>query len=157
MADRSTGADPATRAAIVAEARAWVGTPYVHQASCRGAGADCLGLVRGVWRAVLGPEPETPPPYTPGWAETGGPETLWRAAARHLRPLDPAAATAGDLLLFRMRAGCPAKHLGILVTPGIPGGRIVHAYSGAAVAETHLSAPWARRIAAAFRFPERRP
>lgn len=37
-----------TRAAIVAEARRWLGTPYRHQASVIGAGADCLGLVRGV-------------------------------------------------------------------------------------------------------------
>ena len=37
---------------IVARARAWIGTPYRHRASCRGAGADCLGLVRGVWREV---------------------------------------------------------------------------------------------------------
>lgn len=43
---------------VVAEARGWVGTPYVHQASARGAGADCLGLVRGVWRGVFGDEPE---------------------------------------------------------------------------------------------------
>lgn len=47
-----------SRAAIVAEARAWLGTPYRHQASLKGVGADCLGLVRGVWRAVVGPEPE---------------------------------------------------------------------------------------------------
>ena len=39
------------RARVVAEARMWIGTPYVHQASALGAGCDCLGLVRGVWRA----------------------------------------------------------------------------------------------------------
>lgn len=33
---------------IVARARAWIGTPYEHQASCRGAGTDCLGLLRGL-------------------------------------------------------------------------------------------------------------
>ena len=30
---------------VVATARAWIGTPYVHQASVRGAGCDCLGLL----------------------------------------------------------------------------------------------------------------
>lgn len=34
------------RAVLVA--RTWIGTPYVHQGSAQGAGADCLGLVRGV-------------------------------------------------------------------------------------------------------------
>lgn len=50
---------------VVIAARRWIGTPYVHQAALRGAGADCLGLVRGVWREVLGEEPEPVPPYTP--------------------------------------------------------------------------------------------
>ena len=54
---------------VVGAARGWIGTPYVHQASVRGAGCDCLGLLRGVWREVIGAEPETPPAYTPDWAE----------------------------------------------------------------------------------------
>ena len=41
------------RDAIVAAARAWIGTPYRHQAALRGVGCDCLGLLRGVWRDVL--------------------------------------------------------------------------------------------------------
>ena len=48
-------------ACIVREARTWLGTPYLHQASVRGAGCDCLGLVRGVWRALYGREPEAVP------------------------------------------------------------------------------------------------
>ena len=39
---------------IVAETRDWIGTPYRHQASLKGVGCDCLGLVRGVWRNVIG-------------------------------------------------------------------------------------------------------
>ena len=65
----------ATGAAAAAEARLWLGTPYRHQAALRGVGCDCLGLVRGVWRALIGPEPEDPPPYTPDWGEVGGYET----------------------------------------------------------------------------------
>jgi len=65
------------RAAVVAEARRWIGTPYRHQATVRGAGADCLGLVRGVWRALRGVEPVAVPPYGPDWAETGRDEALW--------------------------------------------------------------------------------
>ncbi len=40
------------REKIVAAARAWVGTPYHHQASVKGAGCDCLGLIRGIWREL---------------------------------------------------------------------------------------------------------
>jgi hypothetical protein len=39
---------------IIAAARSWLGTPYAHQASLKGVGCDCLGLVRGVWREVQG-------------------------------------------------------------------------------------------------------
>jgi NlpC/P60 family putative phage cell wall peptidase len=56
---------------IVQEARGWIGTPYMHQASLKGVGCDCLGLVRGVWREVLGAEPEQAPPYSATWAEAG--------------------------------------------------------------------------------------
>jgi len=52
------------RNAVVSVARDWVGTPYVHQSSVRGAGTDCLGLLRGVWRKVLGGEPEAVPAYS---------------------------------------------------------------------------------------------
>ena len=37
---------------IVAAARSWIGTPYRHQASLKGVGCDCLGLVRGVGRTT---------------------------------------------------------------------------------------------------------
>src|SRR5262249_34925030 len=61
-----------TRDDIVAEARRWIGTPYPHQASVRGIGTDCLGLVRGVWRALHGPEAEVVPAYARDWAEATG-------------------------------------------------------------------------------------
>ena len=41
---------------IVAAARRWIGTPYRHQASRIRVGADCLGLVRGVFEEVMGRE-----------------------------------------------------------------------------------------------------
>ncbi|MBN9249774.1 MAG: hypothetical protein J0I86_04210, partial [Mesorhizobium sp.] len=45
---------------IVAEALSWLGTPYRHQASSKGVGCDCLGLIRGVWRSLYGNELEVP-------------------------------------------------------------------------------------------------
>lgn len=140
-------------AAIVAAARGWLGTPYRHQASCRGAGADCLGLVLGVWREVRGDLPETVPAYTPDWSEAGGREDLLAAAGRWLQPVATGAARPGDVLVFRMRAGAVAKHLGLLTVAGAAP-RFIHAYSGHAVVETALSEPWARRVAARFRFPQ---
>lgn len=144
-----------SRAAIVAAARGWLGTPYRHQASARGVGCDCLGLVRGVWRELYGAEPEAPPPYRADWAETGGDETLLAAAGRHLTPRPLAEARAGDVLLFRMSPGAVLKHCAILAgqQDGDPEPRIVHAYWGRAVVESWLGPWWRRRIAAAFSFP----
>jgi hypothetical protein len=34
-----------TREAIVAAARSWLGTPYHHQASLKGVGSDCIGVI----------------------------------------------------------------------------------------------------------------
>lgn len=138
---------------VVAEARGWIGTPYVHQAACKGAGTDCLGVIRGVWRALIGPEPEDVPPYTMDWAEPAGQEVLLAAGLRLLRPKDLAEAAPGDVLLFRMRDGAIAKHLGIAAETGARP-TFIHAYTGHGVVESPLSAPWARRIAARFAYPE---
>lgn len=136
------------RAQLVAEARRWIGTPYCHQASTPGAGCDCLGLVRGLWRARYGTEPEAPPAYSPDWAEAGGDEALWQGLSRHLRPVS-GPMRGGDILLFRLRAGSVAKHLGVLAETGARAS-FVHAYSGHGVIESPLSTPWARRIVARF-------
>ena len=82
----------------VAEARLWLGTPYVHQASCRGAGTDCLGRLRGVWRALYGAEPEAVPAYTPDWAEPVGDEVLLRAGRRLLLAKPVGDEAAGDVI-----------------------------------------------------------
>ncbi|WP_299206603.1 NlpC/P60 family protein [uncultured Tateyamaria sp.] len=138
---------------IVDEARAWIGTPYIHQMAARGAGTDCLGLVRGVWRAVVGSEPERPPAYSMDWSEPQGQEQLWAAALRHLSPKTVSLAACGDVILFRMREGGVAKHLGIQSDVGTAP-KFIHAYSGHGVVESPLSAPWARRIVARFQFPD---
>lgn len=143
--DRSVTGD-----AAVAEARRWIGTPYRHQASARGAGTDCLGLLRGVWRALYGCEPEMIPAYTPDWSEPRGEERLWAAALRHLEISETAA--VGDVLLFRMTSGSVAKHLGIFAnTDAVP--TFIHAYMRHGVVESPLSQPWQRRVVARFRFP----
>lgn len=131
-------------------ARGWIGTPYRHQGSLKGVGCDCLGLIRGVWRELYGIEPELPGPYGMDWAERSGEERLLQAAERHCgaqiahRDMQP-----GDLILFRWRAGCAAKHVGILSA----GDRFIHAYEPAGVIESTLVPSWKKRIAGVFRFP----
>ena len=140
------------REEIVAAARRWIGTPYCHQASIRGAGTDCLGLLRGIWREVLGSEPEPTPAYSEDWSEPSGKEELLAAASRVLVRIDTGTVAPGDVLIFRMRAGMVAKHIGIIGQTS-PISSFIHAYSGHGVVESALSEPWARRIAGQFQFP----
>lgn len=138
----------ALRAAVVAAARGWIGTPYVHGQSLRGAGTDCLGLLRGVWREVFGAEPEPAPRYAAGLGRAGE-ETLLDAAVRHLVRIPTGAARDGSVILFRWRPHLPARHCAILA----PGGRMIHAHAGRSVHETPIPDAWAAKIAAAFDFP----
>jgi NlpC/P60 family putative phage cell wall peptidase len=137
------------REEVVAAARGWIGTPYRHQASLRGVGCDCLGLVRGVWREVMGDEPEAVPAYSPDWAEASGEEALAGAALRHLILVEGVAFQAGDVVLFRWKPHLPAKHAGIATGEA----SMVHAQDGVAVSEVALSGWWLRRVAGVFRFP----
>ena len=137
-------------ARIVKAARRWIGTPYHDQASVQGVGCDCLGLLRGVWRDVVGPEPMPVPPYSRDWGEAGPVEVLAEAARAAMAELDVAEARTGDVILFRMRAGAIAKHCGILSGQGC----FIHAYERTGVIEEYLTPAWQRRIAYAFRFPD---
>lgn len=139
-------------ARVIDAARAWLGTPYVHQASAKGAGCDCLGLVRGVWRDLYGAEPEKAPPYTPDWNErakaAGAGEPLLEAAQRNLVALDHPA--PGAVLVFRIMRDGPAKHCGIMSAPD----RFIHAYAGRTVLEGWYGRWWRERLAGAFAFPD---
>jgi NlpC/P60 family putative phage cell wall peptidase len=74
-------------------------------------------------------------------------ETLLEAALRHLHTVDEA--RPGDAMLFRWRAHLPARHVGIVVAPGM----MVHAQEGARVCEVTLSPWWLRHAAGCFAFP----
>ena len=74
------------------------------------------------------------------------------AALRHLERVERGG--PGQVVLFRMRAGSVAKHLGVTAVRG-GSESFIHAYSGHGVIENALTAPWARRVVARFAFPER--
>ena len=167
------------RSRIVAEARGWIGTPYRHQGSAKGVGCDCLGLVRGVWRAVYGSEAEPVPAYSSDWGQVTGEETMLAAARRHLVEVAADDLRPGNVVVFRMHRRAIAKHAGILTASGewrmanretgpSTGAardpqfatrhspfaiRFIHAYQPMRVAENWLDDWWAKRIAAVFEFP----
>lgn len=133
---------------VIRAARTYLGTPYCHQASLRGIGCDCLGLLRGVWRDLYGHDPEEPGAYDASRFRAGGRETLLEAAERHLIKRDGFDFAPGDVLLFRLHPARPVQHCGIAI------GRdsMIHAHDGACVCEVPLES-WRRRLAYVFAFP----
>jgi len=136
-----------TRNDIIAEALSWLGTPYHHRASLKGVGCDCLGLVRGIYRGVVGPEPGDTPAY-PQHNDGSESERLMLALEEHLSRVPPPGAP-GDIIVFRLRPNFPARHCGVLVEPE----RFIHAVSGREVSMVGLSEWWRKRIAGCFAFP----
>ncbi|HHY50472.1 MAG TPA: hypothetical protein GYA10_12070 [Alphaproteobacteria bacterium] len=137
-----------TSAQIVGAARAFLGTPYRHRASTRGAGCDCLGLVRGVWRELYGDEPTAVPNYRADGRDL--PDALRQAAERFLVPV-AGAPGAGHVVLFRLGRQPAPRHCGIMVSAS----RFVHAQERLGVVEGNLTDGWQRRLAGIFAFPER--
>jgi NlpC/P60 family putative phage cell wall peptidase len=138
------------RQRIVAVARTWVGTRYQHQASLRHVGCDCLGLLRGIWREVIGPEPEQIPTYPAGWMSVATTEILIEALGRHFQRGSTDFFLAGDVLIFRFRRHLPASHIAIATDQT----SIIHAHVDATVAEVPFENRWRRRLAAVFSFPD---
>ena len=112
-------------------------------------GADCLGLVRGVWREVIGPEPYEVPNYSRSWGDVAGREYIVEVGREVMTEIPTRALVPGAMLVFRMLRGATAKHCGILTGAGT----FIHAYEHTAVTEERLTQAWRRKIAYAFLFP----
>lgn len=133
---------------VVASAREWLGTPYRHRASTIGAGCDCLGLIRGVWRSLYGDEPMAVPAYRASPRDPQHAGALRAAAAAFLVPVEGEFA-AGQVVLFRLAGLAEAKHCGVMVSAD----RFIHAQEKLGVVEANLTEGWARRVSGRFWFP----
>lgn len=133
----------------MAEARRWIGTPYHHQAATRGAGCDCVGLIRGVGLALQLWD-DTEWPRFAAYSRTPNPRVMGEGMRLFLAPAD--APQAGDIVWLQWRAGLP-MHLAFLAEYN---GRqtLIHALdSHGAVTEHGFTAEWQARAASYWRFP----
>lgn len=71
------------RAKLVAEARSWVWTPFIHRSMVKGAGVDCAMLCYAVYSGlglIDGPPPRE---YVPDWFQHTGEELLLEEIQRY--------------------------------------------------------------------------
>jgi len=137
----------ALRAAIVAEAEAWMGTPWVHQQAVREVGCDCVGLVVGVARACGLAIADCS--LWRGYHKQPDGRTLVAHLGRNFERVAEAGALPGDVMLFRI--GAAPQHLAILG----PGEIMIHAYAPARRVVAHrLDTDWRGRLLSVWRFRE---
>jgi NlpC/P60 family putative phage cell wall peptidase len=109
-----------TAADVVAEARSWIGTPFHWQASLKGVGCDCKGLIVGVARELGLPEAASLYAAIADYGDVVPVPTLLRGLSETLvRVPEPA---PGGIVL--MLTGLPRRpqHLGIYT-----GDHVIHA------------------------------
>ncbi len=126
---------------LVAEARSWVGVPFLHQGRSRD-GVDCVGLVVAVCRALglVAPDFETGV-----YGRLPADDMLRRRIAEHCAPLP--AARAGALIVIRWTR--EASHVGLCL-----GETMVHSYERMGrVIEHGYRGRWIRMTDSAWALP----
>ena len=139
-----------TRADVVREARALLGTPFRHQGRDPASGLDCLGLLEylafRLWGRVMPPRQYR---RRPDGAE------LLAGLQAELREIPVAGARAGDAVLIVLPRHDVARHVGLL-SDGPYELEMIHAFEtdtpGSVIAEPYRG--WKRKLTVrAFRFP----
>jgi cell wall-associated NlpC family hydrolase len=92
--------EAAARAAIVAEALTWEGTPYHPHARVKGVGCDCAQLPAAVYEAVGLIEPVNPT-YTSDWMLHRDEEKFLGFVLPQARQIKFKDVQPGDLILWR--------------------------------------------------------
>jgi len=133
---------------IIAEARSWIGTPFHWEASVKGVGCDCKGLVAGVARNLGRPEAATAFANATAYHRQVDTKLLRRG----LESLFDLAATPspGDVLLLTV--GGRAQHMAIMTAPG----RMIHTYGKGprCVIEVPMGNIWVSAIDSAWSWRE---
>lgn len=142
------------RAAVVAEARSWISTPYHHGASLKGIGCDCIGFVRGVARHMGMHDPFATGAAAryQGYGPSPEPKALHAACAEFLVPIPRSQVLPGDILLIAF-AEYP-MHFAIAADRALP--YMIHAWlMTKRVVENRIDDSfWRPKIVSAHRFPE---
>ena len=140
---------------VVDAARAWIGTPYVHQHRLRGSAVDCVGLIIGVGleAGVLSTWSEEAWDAHRNYGRAPNPEHMGRAIRQFMKPLDGPRVPDGAVAFIGWRQHLP-MHLAIVGT--LPDGRrsMIHAFERVGrVVEHGFDAEWPARVVSWWRYP----
>jgi cell wall-associated NlpC family hydrolase len=134
--------EAAQRAKVVAEARTWLKTPYVHMGRRKGAGVDCATYLCEVFeRAGVIPHIELEW-YPPDWYLHRDQERYLAIVARYAARSERERGLPGDIALYRY--GRCVSHGAIVLSWPL----VAHAYraAGKVVLSDALKAPLAPRF-----------
>ena len=112
---------------VVAAAEAWIGTPFHAQASVRGVGCDCKGLVAGVARDLGRPEAGSWAAAMADYDIGQVPVVQLRMGLEELFDKVEGVPMPGDVLLLRV--GVRLQHLAIHAGEGPQGPEMIHCWS----------------------------
>lgn len=122
--------------AIAAEAETWIDTPFKWQGRCKGAGADCKGLVAGVAAECGRAEAGAVEALTGDYGPVVDPSRLKAGMARLFDRVTDR--QPGDVLLCRL--GGKAQHLAICAPKDGKPNRVIEAMPHLRVRPAHWPA-----------------
>lgn len=134
------------RAAVIEEAKTWIGTPHHHRAMVKGAGVDCAMFPLAVYRAAVPHRiaPVAVPEYPADWHLHRDIGLYRQIVSGVAREITPEAVLPGDFVLYRF--GRVESHGAIVVSPGL----IIHSYIGDGVVYQEAGQDWLLERQASF-------
>ena len=113
---------PEQRAAVVAEALTWKGTPYHHQSNIKGVGVDCAMFLIETYGNVGVLKKFDPRPYSSDWFLHHSEEKYLQTLIPFAKEISVRDAKSGDIIL--MKLGRTFSHSAIVVEGSV----VIHAY-----------------------------
>jgi cell wall-associated NlpC family hydrolase len=142
------------RHAIVAEARSWKGTPFVHQGRLKHHACDCIGLIWRVGEACC--EVYMDPDKTKrflGYSHQPNPRMMREALELFFVEIERDDLKIGDFVWIEWRENLP-MHLGIVALDQTNRFTIIHALKQVGkVVEHGFTDEWRGRVNSCWRYP----
>lgn len=120
---------PISRSQFVAEAREWIGTPFIHGQSLKGVGCDCIGLIVGVAKQFRLPAADRwlLDPRFHGYGRMPQPDKLLAACREYLIEIPVSQAGFGQIMQYTFSK--EPMHFAIISSDDPK--RVIHGYERA--------------------------